>query len=230
MELKIKNKWLPLLISASIVLSGCESMPDMNNERGKGAAIGGVAGALLGHQTNAKNGALYGAILGAAAGGLIGDHMVKKREEAEAALAREIQLKQARVEALKASENNGKEALKVTLAGSALFATGRSEPLPEAYPILSKVAEQAKSDSAWTVHVVGYTDNVGSAAANQQLSVKRARAIEQSLRAYGISAISSEGRGPENPVASNNSDDGRQQNRRVEIYLEPHPLSTVSIN
>lgn len=205
------------VVMTSLGLSGCENMP-IANETAIGTGIGAVTGALIGKQTNAKNGALYGALAGAAAGGMIGSHIAKKKQAAEAALQAEIENGQAQVDAVGES---GEEALRLTVAGSALFETGQANPLPSAYPLISKIATQANSGEPMKIKVVGHTDSVGNKSANMRLSMQRANAVKNALKAYGVRNIISIGRGDAEPVASNGSADGRAQNRRVEVYLEP---------
>jgi len=101
-----------------------------------------------------------------------------------------------------------------------LFDTGKADVKPESAPALEEVAKLLKQNPTLKVYVVGHTDNVGSLAANIDLSKRRAAAVVQSLTTtYGISTASLQayGNGPYAPVASNHSEDGRALNRRVEL-------------
>ena len=101
-----------------------------------------------------------------------------------------------------------------------LFDTGKADVKPESFPALKEVANLLKGNPALKVYVVGHTDNVGSLAANVDLSRRRAAAVMIVLTTqYGIAAtrIAAYGDGPYAPVASNHSEDGRALNRRVEL-------------
>jgi outer membrane protein OmpA-like peptidoglycan-associated protein len=101
-----------------------------------------------------------------------------------------------------------------------LFDTGKADVKPESAPALEEVAKLLKQNPTLKVYVVGHTDNVGSLAANIDLSKRRAAAVVQSLTTtYGVFAarLQAYGNGPYAPVASNHSEDGRALNRRVEL-------------
>ncbi|MGD0736932.1 MAG: OmpA family protein [Terracidiphilus sp.] len=104
-----------------------------------------------------------------------------------------------------------------------LFDTGKADVKPESDAALKEVSKLLKGDPKLKVYVVGHTDNVGGLAANLELSKRRAAAVEQVLTAkYGIPAaqLASFGAGPYAPVASNDSEDGRSLNRRVELVKQ----------
>jgi OOP family OmpA-OmpF porin len=104
-----------------------------------------------------------------------------------------------------------------------LFDTGKADVKPESDPALKEVAKLLKGNPAMKVYVVGHTDNVGGLAANMDLSKRRATSVVQSLTTkYGISAAQLQpyGDGPYAPVASNDSEDGRTLNRRVELVKQ----------
>jgi len=104
-----------------------------------------------------------------------------------------------------------------------LFDTGKADVKPESDAALQEVAKMLKGNAALKVYVVGHTDNVGGLAANMDLSKRRAAAVVLSLTTkYGVSAaqLQSFGAGPYAPVASNDSEDGRTLNRRVELVKQ----------
>ena len=104
-----------------------------------------------------------------------------------------------------------------------LFDTGKAEVKPESAPALEEVAKLLKQDAKLKIYVVGHTDNVGSLAANMDLSKRRAAAVVQLLiTQYGVAADSLQayGDGPYAPVASKASEDGRGLNRRVELVMQ----------
>ena len=101
-----------------------------------------------------------------------------------------------------------------------LFATGSATIAPESTPTLKEIGEMLKAHPELKLVIEGHTDNVGNAAANQTLSEQRAAAVKQYLvSTYGIPAarLQAKGYGASKPVASNDTPEGRQQNRRVEL-------------
>jgi len=111
----------------------------------------------------------------------------------------------------------------ITLSGSVLFATGKYTLLPIAKDRLNEVAKAVKDQGYKSIIVEGHTDSRGSASANQALSLNRAQEVRSHLISQGIesSKITAVGKGEEVPIASNNTDDGRANNRRVEIVVTP---------
>jgi outer membrane protein OmpA-like peptidoglycan-associated protein len=94
---------------------------------------------------------------------------------------------------------------------------------PAIQSTLTSVTGTVRKYCGVTVRVVGHTDSVGSPAANQQLSERRAAAVQNHMQGQGLerARVAIEGRGPNEPVASNGDEAGRQQNRRVEIFVRP---------
>jgi len=111
----------------------------------------------------------------------------------------------------------------ITLSGSVLFATGKSDLLPIAQDKLNQVAKALTDQGFKSIVVQGYTDSVGSAADNDRLSLKRAQSVRDYLVTHGIppEKATAEGKGANNPVADNKTADGRAENRRVEIVVTP---------
>ena len=112
----------------------------------------------------------------------------------------------------------------ITLSGSVLFASAKSELLPAAQAKLSQVADVlSKQDRESKIRVEGHTDSQGSADLNQELSQRRAEAVRSYLIGHGIASdrVIAEGFGPSRPVADNDSPEGRADNRRVEIVVGP---------
>lgn len=104
-----------------------------------------------------------------------------------------------------------------------LFDTGKADVKPESAPALQEVAKLLKANPTLKVYVVGHTDNVGALVANVDLSKRRAASVVQALTTqYGVAAARLEayGDGPYAPIASNDSDDGRTLNRRVELVKQ----------
>jgi outer membrane protein OmpA-like peptidoglycan-associated protein len=109
----------------------------------------------------------------------------------------------------------------ITLSGSVLFATGQSTLLPNAQEKLNQVATALREQSEQSITIEGYTDSVGADDKNQQLSLRRAQAVRDYLVSQGVPAerVQAVGRGEGSPVASNDSPEGRANNRRVEIVV-----------
>lgn len=112
---------------------------------------------------------------------------------------------------------------KLTLAGDANFDTAQSTLTPQARARLDKLIADASGMAFAVVTTTGHTDSVGSDAYNQALSARRAETVSAYLKAHGLRAerFVAQGRGEAEPVASNQTDSGRAQNRRVEIVLSP---------
>ena len=180
----------------------------------KGAVIGAGSGAVIGgiigkNKNNTAIGAIIGATVGGAAGAVIGDIMDKKAEKLKEDLG-----DKARVERVG-------EGVKLTLGNSLLFDFGSSVLLPETMVSLKSVAETLKQDAQIELLIEGNTDSIGSLAANKRLSEMRANSVGNFLKAEGIasSRIKVVGMGEGNPIATNNTEAGRQQNRRVEMGI-----------
>ena len=200
-------------------MSGC-------NNLAKGTAIGAGAGALLGAVVgkiagNTGVGAAIGTAVGAGTGALIGKHMDKVKKQAEA-------VQNAQVESVQ--DANGLQAVKVTFDSGILFKSGKADLSTTAQTSLFNFANVLKQNTDCDVAVQGYTDNdpwkgstaEQSAQKNLQLSQQRAQAVTNYLLGQGVTSNqirSTTGYGEANPVADNSTAAGKQQNRRVEVYL-----------
>lgn len=181
-----------------------------------GAGVGGVIGAVA-YSKNRTQGALIGAVGGGLAGGAVGAYMDSQRKDLEKNLAKEIQAGQARVEALP------NHVVRVTMTNQTAFDTNSSNIKPGFESTMNKIADVVVRYGKTSLVVVGHTDNVGSNDYNQKLSERRAHSVAQYLTGRRVDPIrlAISGKGETQPVASNNSEAGRQSNRRVEIYVEP---------
>ena len=178
---------------------------------GGGAALGSIIGALAG---NTAVGAVIGGAVGAGAGAVIGNRMDKVKKQAQA------QLPNATVETVK--DANNLDAVKVTFDSGILFATNKADLNQTSKNELNNLANIMKQNSDVSIDVRGYTDSTGSDAINQPLSVNRAQSVANYLTQNGVKYSQMKnvnGYGSSNPVASNETPEGRQQNRRVEVYL-----------
>jgi outer membrane protein OmpA-like peptidoglycan-associated protein len=131
-------------------------------------------------------------------------------------------------EALRALDGRGIEirprpdgALLLRLPAAEGFARNRTEPAPPLLAVLQRIAPALSSIQHNTIHVIGHTDSVGSEMHNLQLSIRRAEAVVEALRALGVPIIrlSADGHGENEPIADNASAEGRALNRRVEILV-----------
>lgn len=199
--------------SAAILLSGCAGMTDTQRNTGIGAGIGALGGAAIASGTGGRAGT--GAAVGAAAGAL-GGYLWSQRMEAQ---KREMQAAtQGTGIAVSQTPNNE---LKLAIPSDVSFDTGRSAIKSNFAPILNQFANGLRNNPNAEVRIIGHTDSTGTDAINNPLSIDRAASTRDYLIARGVpqQAFRIEGRGSREPVADNNSDAGRAQNRRVEIYV-----------
>ncbi|WP_438003957.1 OmpA family protein [Sorangium sp. So ce321] len=149
----------------------------------------------------------------------------KARQEAEAARREAERVANAALASLKeiAAVKEEKRGVVITLSGAVLFASGKSELLPIAKEKLNQVATTLKDQGSPPLRIEGHTDSTGSAQANRKLSLDRADAVKTHLISAGLPAdkIATVGHGPDRPVADNSSAEGRANNRRVEIIVNP---------
>lgn len=189
-----------------------------------GAAVGTGVGALIGGGKGTWIGALVGSALGAGAGALVGNHMDKQKKELEKELASVRELASQKdttyiIQTVK--DSNNLDAIRLVLGDAVLFSTGSYTLTPAADAALSKVAYNLQQFPNTDITIVGFTDNTGSQAVNDKLSLERAQSVENYLSTHGIATtrMKAIGQGWNNPIASNATAAGRAQNRRVEIYI-----------
>jgi outer membrane protein OmpA-like peptidoglycan-associated protein len=214
-------KGLIVAVIAGIV-SGCTTTNAYTGERqvsktAKGAGIGALAGAALGALTgdNSKERrkrALIGAGVGALAGGAVGQYMDRQEAKLRA------QLQNTGVSVTRVGDE-----IILNMPGNITFATGSADLNASFFSVLDSVALVLKEFDKTIIDVAGHTDSVGSDQTNQALSERRANTVAQYLRSKGVSdqRIMAVGYGESRPIASNDTPEGRQQNRRVELTLSP---------
>lgn len=201
-----------LLIMANLFTS-CSSIKNANNTQ-KGAGIGVAAGALVGgligaSSGNAAAGAAIGAAVGGVAGGLIGNKMDKQAREIDQALPG-------------ADVERVGEGIHLTLKeDSVLFDTGKASLTSKAKANLDKLLPVFNEYSDTNIEIFGYTDSTGSPEFNLTLSQKRAESVKNYLISKGLvaSRFKTTGLGIEQPIATNDTPEGRSQNRRVEFAI-----------
>lgn len=211
-----KTLLLPAVLMATVALSACAT-DDPYARTKAGAGIGAVSGAIIGNQVGGGKARLIGAALGALAGGAVGNYQDKQQLALEKALADERQQKQVAIERLQ------NDVLRVSLSDEASFSFDSAELKPAFRPTLDKLANEMSTFDKTVLHVVGYTDDIGSDTYNLGLSTKRANAVAKYLENDGVAKqrLMIEGRGETEPRYPNNSAANRSRNRRVEIYIQP---------
>jgi len=209
------KKIISIVMAAALVVlaPSCATLKGLGIGTAAGALLGAGVGALVsGDAHGAAVGAAIGAGAGATAGTTIGAIMDKKAKELAA-------VEGAKVKTI--TDANGLEAIQVTFASGILFDLNSSTLSEESKAALQdftvKMADMPLAD----ITILGHTDNTGTYEVNQKVSQKRADAVKKCLKANGIdeSRLYSQGKSYDMPVASNDTEEGRAQNRRVEIYV-----------
>ena len=214
----MKKVTLVLMAALMLIMNSCGTYTGNGTliGTGAGAALGAGVGALIGKGKGAAIGSAVGAAVGAGTGALIGKHMDKKKAALEAQLAQA-----AAVETI--TDSNGLTAIKVTFNADMTFATGKATLSSTAKSALAKFAAQMKEADMINTDILikGHTDNTGSAAVNEKLSLQRAQAVSTVLKQNGIGSgrLSEEGCSYNEPIADNGTAAGRKENRRVEVYV-----------
>jgi outer membrane protein OmpA-like peptidoglycan-associated protein len=216
------------IISMALVLTmgGCASTPETQNNRardtaigaGIGASTGAIIGVLAGKGTGAAIGAAAGAGLGAIAGNVWSRRMEQQKKEMEQATSG------TGVQVVKTSDNR----LKLDIPSDISFDTGRAEIKNDFKPVLDSFATSLSNNTASRVTIIGHTDNSGSDAINNPLSINRAASTRDYLVSRGVSSnrINIDGRGSREPLVANDTPANRAKNRRVEIFVaEPQAAS-----
>jgi outer membrane protein OmpA-like peptidoglycan-associated protein len=211
---QFKGRKLVLAVSiAALAMAGCADMGLGNmSQTQKGTAVGAGVGALAGAAIGGDaKGAAVGGLLGAAGGYVWSKHMQEKK------LAMERTTAGSGVQVTQTPDNQ----LKLNIPSDISFDTGRADIKPNLRPILDQFASGLANQPNTEVRIIGHTDNVGSDATNDPLSIQRAQSTRQYLAARGVdpNRVMVAGRGEREPVADNSTDAGRARNRRVEIYL-----------
>lgn len=197
-----------VITGSTLLLTGCGAS---NAVKGGaiGAGGGAVVGGIIGHAAgNTALGAILGAAVGGTAGVLIGNHMDNQAEE----MRRDLQ--NARIERVG-------EGIKITFDSGILFATNSSELQPTAKSNIQALTKVLNRYPDTNILIEGATDDQGTEQYNQDLSERRARSVANYAMSQNVSGsrISTIGTGEMEPVATNSTMEGRQQNRRVEIAI-----------
>ena len=201
--------------AAVLLISGCANtgMSDTQRRTATGAGVGALAGAVLGSATGGKagTGALLGAGVGALGTYIWSQNMEKQKREME-------QATQGTGIGVTQTQDNR---LKLDIPSDISFDTGRSDIKGNFAPILDRFADGLRNNPNAEVRIIGHTDSTGTDAINDPLSLRRAEATRNYLTSRGVngSLIQVQGMGSHQPVASNDTNEGRARNRRVEIFV-----------
>jgi len=211
---------LLIAIAASISLAGCAAMEDFatNPDKEKtrtGTGYGAAAGAVVGLLT-AGNNPFKSAMIGAAAGALVGGAAGNYMDKQEAKLRQ--QMAGTGVDVVRKGDN-----ITLDMPGNLTFGFDSADVNATFYPVLNKVAQTLREYDKTVIEVAGHTDSTGSDSYNQTLSERRASNVAAYLSGQGVpgARMVTVGAGEAHPVASNDTEEGRAQNRRVEITIVP---------
>lgn len=209
-----------MLLALTAFLCACATQDPYTGERktsntAKGAGIGAAAGAILGGLTASKKDRTKGVLRGAAVGGAIGGGVGYSMDRQEKVLREKLQGSGVKV------QRDGKN-IRLIMPGNITFATGSSRIREDFFSVLDSVVDVVKEFKNTRIVISGHTDSVGSEATNQRLSEERAASVKAFFVEQGVPGgrMNVYGYGKRYPVASNDSEAGRAQNRRVEIELE----------
>lgn len=206
---------LAVLAMLTLTLFGCQSLSKTGQGAVVGAGAGAVVGGVIGKATGSTaRGAIIGAAVGGTAGAIIGNQMEKQAEELDG------ELENATVETVPGEDGNT-AGIRITFDNAILFDFDSYDLRAGARSDLGDLSRSLANYPNTDALVVGYTDATGSDSYNQTLSERRANSVATFLSQQGVSPgrMQISGMGESNPVASNATPEGRQQNRRVEIAL-----------
>lgn len=209
-------------LAASVAVTGCTTNPYTGDKQASkaawGAAIGALSGAAVGAATgdnkkDRRERALKGAAIGGVVGGGVGAYM----DAQEKKLREKLQSTGVGV------KKNADGSIELIMPGNITFPTGQSAIKPDFFDTLNSVALVLKEYNKTSITVSGHTDNVGKDDLNQKLSQDRANSVAQYLSSQGVASgrLNAVGLGKSQPIADNATENGRAQNRRVEITINP---------
>ncbi len=218
--MRISRLLTPLAVA--VLVAGCATSDPYGGQTqrsstatgtGIGAAVGAAAGALSGSgSTSRRDRALIGAAVGAVAGAGVGAYMDRQEQQLR------NNLQGSRIEIDRRGDD-----IVLNMPSSVTFGFDSSELTADARSALNEVANVLAQYTDTRVNIAGHTDSVGDPNYNQRLSERRAQSVGSYLSQNGVSStrLNTRGYGANQPVASNDTDQGRAQNRRVEITLTP---------
>ena len=202
-----------IALASAVTLAGCTNPDGTAYNTGTGAGVGAVVGGLFGRAVSDDKaaGTIIGGVIGGAIGGAIGADLDRQEAALRASMGDSVSI-----------INTGSQLI-VSLPESITFATNSAVVKSSLVSNLNTLAHSMNDYPNTTIEVVGHTDNTGTSAYNQALSEQRARAVRGILiNTVTPSRVVAYGVGETRPVASNASAEGRQANRRVEIFITPN--------
>jgi outer membrane protein OmpA-like peptidoglycan-associated protein len=216
----MKTRALRFIASSlvAVLLAGCAAWQESSRTTkgavygtAGGAATGAAIGAVVGGGKGAGTGAAIGAVVGGLGGAGIGYYLDKQAEEMEVVLAEQDSLRR------------NQDQLDISMSSDVLFTSGQSVVQPGGQDKLARFAGVLNRYPESRIQIIGHTDNRGDEDMNNRLSRNRADAVATVLRENGVSGtrISTGGEGESRPVVTNETPEGRAQNRRVEIHVVP---------
>ena len=200
---------LVLLFASASILSSCKTATKTQKGATIGAVAGGALGALIGKKAgNTAVGALIGGAIGGTAGAFIGRNMDRQAKELQNTIPG-------------AEVTTAGEGILVKFDSGILFGFGKAELTPDAKQNIDNLAASLNKYPNTDILVIGHTDAIGTDAVNDRLSVERSSAVKSYASAKGVdlTRLRVEGKGKTEPIASNDTEAGRAQNRRVEIVI-----------
>jgi outer membrane protein OmpA-like peptidoglycan-associated protein len=213
----MRKYFIPGVVAVVVLATGCAEMSDTQRRTATGAGVGALAGAVLSSATGGRagTGAVVGAGVGALGTYIWSQNMERQKREME-------QATQGTGIAVTQTQDNP---LKLDIPSDISFAVGRSDIQSNFAPVLDRFAEGLRNNPNTDVRIIGHTDNTGSDAVNNPLSLDRAASTRNYLTGRGVDGrrISIEGMGERQPIATNDTAQGRSRNRRVEIYVGERP-------
>lgn len=222
---KVQHKLIVGSILVAFALGGCANMTETQKTTAKGAGIGAAGGAVIGAVVGGTKGAVIGAAVGGVGGGIAGNVWSKRME------AQKKQMEVATVGTGVAVTQTPDNRLKLDIPSDISFDSGRADIKPRLRSVLDTFANGLVKNPTATINIIGHTDNTGSDAINNPLSLNRAVATRDYLAARGVAAsrFSVDGRGSREPIASNSTATDKAKNRRVEIFVaEPAPAAATA--
>ncbi|WP_395023751.1 OmpA family protein [Comamonas odontotermitis] len=209
----MSKKILVPVIASLAILSGCANMSDTQRTTATGAGVGALGGAAIGAIAggHAGKGAVIGAGVGALGSYIWSQHMEKQKREME-------QATQGTGVTVTQTQDNQ---LKLDIPSDISFQTNRSDIQGNFAPILDRFAEGLRNNQNAQVRIIGHTDSTGNDGINDPLSLARAESTRNYLTSRGVngSRIQVQGMGSRQPIATNDTAEGRARNRRVEIFV-----------
>lgn len=201
----------------TLATAGCADMSATQRGTATGAGVGAGIGGILGAATGGGGGGrtAVGAAIGAGLGAVVGNVWSTRMENQKRAMEQATQ--GTGIQVTQTQDNR----LKLQIPSDISFDTGRADIRPNFRSVLDQFAATLNENPAAMVTIIGHTDNTGSDAINNPLSMERAARTRDYLTTRGISPgrFHIDGRGSHEPVVANDSDANRARNRRVEIFV-----------